>query len=214
MRPLPPFPFLPSSAVTLRRALIAALWSAGLAGAGEAASAAHASPPPGATAGPTGQQADERRGEVSGQVLDETGDKPACAHVHLSGAAYARTCGTDAAGRFRFEGVPFGPYQLEVRPCGAFASATPVSVGSAQVTLSVRAEAERRGPGVQRLVPGLLRSAPEGIRHREDRLPPGRRSGLRGLGRVSRSRRQPGGGLLGVSAAGTRGAACAGAGFE
>lgn len=93
--------------------------------------------------GPTGRQAEERRGEVSGHVLDETGDKPACAHVRLSSVAYARDCGTDASGRFRFDDVPFGPYRLEVRPCGAFASATPVSVGSAQVTLELRVAGPR-----------------------------------------------------------------------
>lgn len=57
---------------------------------------------------------------VAGRVVDETGGVLVGADVRLEGDLIGapRTTVTDERGRFRFEGVPAGPYRLTVRAPG------------------------------------------------------------------------------------------------
>lgn len=81
-------------------------------------------------------------GSVSGTVVDAEGAQPlADAGVALeprSGGAALRTTRTDAAGRYRFTGVPDGDYRVQVRRLGYRAAAVEVVLrGGAAPQLSV-----------------------------------------------------------------------------
>ena len=52
---------------------------------------------------------------VEGRVIDLTGAPVAGARVELVVAGQTRSVGTDSAGRFRFDSVPAGTYNLDVK---------------------------------------------------------------------------------------------------
>jgi hypothetical protein len=72
--------------------------------------------------------ADAQTGGIRGEVTDAAGSPAQDVEIVLNGNGYTRTAKTDAAGNYRFSGLPPGPYDLVAQRRGFRRTTMPVRV--------------------------------------------------------------------------------------